>query len=1009
MAATNTPPSNRHKLTPSNSPFARPSRCHLRGRPAQDSRLSLRRVVGTTCRSPTGFDTVNSLFAYTAGAAVVVIDVHDDDYSQRFFRARPSAQPLCSVASLQNAPSTPMLGAPKANDSRNRVAPSLRDAQHSPADWADSPGSRTWTSRERIKAATCISLSRDGRFLAVGETGYAPRVLIFNLHDGSSDTPLVSISEHAFGVQAVSWSADSKYLASIGAANDGFLYVWKIDSRTGAAKLFQQNKCTSSVKGMVWMGNTLITLGVRHVKAWRIEDSPLPSPTKLRLMGESASTALTAQKPLPGRNMLLGDMLEATFSCAAVCDKKLIICTDTGDVCILLEDEKQMKVVKVLGLNFSVSTITIRDRLAYVGGKDGHFATLDVARVINNCTDSVKTSTDAALAVVALGFLTDKLVTIDSKQSIDLWKPHQVPGLQAEAVIQIPLPGNGEPIAGVHALQRPNKLDAAFVTWSFSGKFTFWDMDGLVRSSVQIHIDTAEPDADWELANQLTCARTTSSGDYIITADRLGILKVTETDTNQCVLDTKAHSSDCMCICLFEQDSKFLMACSGRDRTAQLFHRSLHGNIEHFQTLEFAARVVQVLIPTDDKVITCSLDRTLQIYDLVTKEGDLDCLAALASKAISLRASPTSMAISHDKKSIYVSLLDKSVCQFDLTSGRQMCAFKCIDEGSTESAVLESLSVGQWACRDVDYLLGLSNTDKSIRLYDASSGAFLDREWGHTEAINGVCLIEDEDGSRKVVSVGSDGTIMLWALELSDPWQRTSSRDPSPVKEASAGRQTLRKVLSKAEIAEFQRPTTSAGRLNRRSSRLNLTVNCTNPRTPNGTMQTSSYGSTVSESTPSKRPASNESLENSPPSSPKAGDSRRPSLLNLGKSVRKKTSSTNLRAFGSLNMATEQTCRALRAYRKKLTSSDPISKDALTELDNEMRLTASALGDRATRSEVMNETVLSGLLDQYSERLVALLDEKLRLGVPPKAREEETMSEEPGRDLTDASSSASSP
>jgi hypothetical protein len=32
----------------------------------------------------------------------------------------------------------------------------------------------------------------------------------------------------------------------------------------------------------------------------------------------------------------------------------------------------------------------------------------------------------------------------------------------------------------------------------------------------------------------------------------------------------------------------------------------------------------------------------------------------------------------------------------------------------------------------------------------------------------------------------------------------------------------------------------------------------------------------------------------------------------------------------------------------------------------------------------MNETVLSGLLDQYSERLVTLLDEKMRLNYQPK-------------------------
>jgi hypothetical protein len=109
-------------------------------------------------------------------------------------------------------------------------------------------------------------------------------------------------------------------------------------------------------------------------------------------------------------------------------------------------------------------------------------------------------------------------------------------------------------------------------------------------------------------------------------------------------------------------------------------------------------------------------------------------------------------------------------------------------------------------------------------------------------------------------------------------------------------------------------------------------------------------------------------------------------------------------------MATEQACRTLRAYRKKLSSAEPITAEVLTELDQELRLTAAALGDRAIRSKAMNETVLSGLLDQYSERLVNLLDEKLRLTTqPPKVRDLETTSSDDRPRSADGTSSSSSP
>ncbi|RCI11763.1 hypothetical protein L249_7149 [Ophiocordyceps polyrhachis-furcata BCC 54312] len=968
MASSN----NRLKLTPSNSPFPpRTAKTPQRGRTPQEStKLSLKRVVGTTCRSPTGFDSVNSLFAYKAGAAVVVVDVRGKKYSQRFFRARPSAVPLqpCSPATTTTTPKTTT---PKANDSRNRVAPSFRDI-----DLADSPASRTWTRRERIKAATCLALSRDAKYLAVGETGYAPRVLIFSLADASSDTPLVSISEHAFGVAAVAWSADSKYLASLGAANDGFLCIWKIDPRTGAAKLFQQNKCTSYVRSMVWRGHSLITLGVRHVKVWKVDGAP--------------AVSQTAQRPLAGRNVLLGDLLlETNISCAAVDGERLIMCTDTGDVCVLEEDdERQTKLIKVLTLDFPITAVNISGDVAYVGGRDGHFATLDVPAVMRRGSSCVLTVAEAPAGIVALACLDNMLVTVDSRQSIDLWTADQTPGQKADAVVRIPIPGHGEPVAGVQALKRLDSAGAAFVTWSYSGTFTYWDLDGQVKSTAEVAVDAVELDGHVEFVNQLTCARTTSNGQLLVTADRLGILKVTDARSNECLLDIKAHSSDCKSICIFDgdgaggdDDDKFIMACCGRDRTAQLFHRRASGSIEHFQTLEFAAKVVQVLVPSDGKIITCSLDRTVQIHDLVCKDGDPDVMAALPSRVISLRASPTSMAMSQDGRSIFVSLLDRSVFQFDLATGRQLCCFKCTDEGGVESTVLESLTVGNWGPQDAEFLLGSSNTDKSVRIYDAHSGSFLDREWGHTESINGVCLVEDDDGSKKVVSVGSDGTMMVWSLDAND---RCCSRDPSPAKDSPVGRPTLRRVLSKADLADFQRP--SAGRqsppraLQHRTSRLGL---ATSSRMSSSALQASPCpgGTMTGGDNASRRRPSSSAQPDSPPPSPKTRNCRTHSLSVGSKGVRKKSSSSSsLNGFGSLNMATEQACRTMRAYRKKLSSAEPITADGLTELDHELRLTIAALGDRAIRTQAINETVLSGLLDQEIVAPIHLARRKGPLG-----------------------------
>ncbi|EKD12799.1 uncharacterized protein L3040_006953 [Drepanopeziza brunnea f. sp. 'multigermtubi'] len=1000
------------KLTPSNSPFARTPRSPFKPRGPYESGLSLRRIIGTTVSSPTAFDTLSSsrIFAYTAGAAAVVVNVDDTSkYSQRFFRARPTALPLNNAAATYSSPSTP---ANSANDGRNRAMLTLRDsavpyspstAHSSSLEWGDSAVSKTWTSRERIKAATCLSMSQDGRFLAVGETGYSPRVLIFSLKDTSSDRPLVIINEHTYGVRAVAFSPDQKYLASLGSPNDGFLYVWAIDQRTGAAKLHSSNKCTSFINQMAWLGNSIVTIGTRHVKIWRVEDRRPVSPTKQRFALDGTPIPippLPALKTLVGRNVLLGPLVETTFTALAlISEHQAILCSEKGDVC-LLDDTEGSKLLKLATTGFRITCIAIDTaaRRVRIGGKNGNVKSVDLDDLLNPVTPPESPNPSIAKSFLpsdtghlcAMGYAARSLVTVDSKHSIEISSPGSD---DADPHMQnTPYPAHGDSVLGVRLLCPGNEMKADFLTWSSNGTVVFWNLDGSSKGFLTVEVEQLSAAEDGP-ANQCQIVRASKECSFLVTGDRYGVLRVINSTTQKCAFETRAHMSNIQDIAIYESESYTLVATCSRDRTVQLF-RLFAGQWALMQTLEdHSASVCGLFFAENgEKLVSCSSDRTIHIRQIVKKDvGGQEVMGAVPVRIITLKATPVSMSacFANHMGNFVVSLLDRTVATYEISSGRLISSFKVTDNEGQDAVVLDSLVMGvpNFTPGRPTILAGVSSTDKSVRIYDGTTGSFLDREWGHTASVTDVALLEAPESDQKtLISTGADGTIMIWNLsprgpDLQEPIDLTSSGDPSPTKETLSNRPPLRRVLSRAEMAEFQRasplstPTGSRSpprTIRRKTSKYGLATQ--SPTISISTMPTvhPKHVMSASDDTTARRTYRNRSRS---PSSPKPKDASRPSLECRGRTK----SASNFSEFGTLNMATEQACRTLRAYRKKLLSSETVKEDLLKELDQELRLTAMALGEKSLKSKAISETVLTGLLDQYSERLVSLFDEKLRI------------------------------
>ncbi|KAJ5758560.1 hypothetical protein N7520_005716 [Penicillium odoratum] len=983
------------KITPSNSPVLRPG-SRSPSKSSHQSTLTLQTVIGTSTTTPNGFSShdQSKSFALCAGSAAVLAELDDDaNITQRFFRARPSATSVNPTSSFYNQGTPPSTPDPRSRSlSHIRSNPHLNVPNGSPSsDVPDNSSPRAWSSRERVKAVTSVSISPNGRFLAVGETGYNPRVLIFSTaKDALPDVPLSILSEHTFGVRSIAFSPDSQYLATLGTMNDGFLLIWAINLKNGSARLHSANKCTSFVRDMCWVGQSLVTTGVRHVKVWRLPIPQRPvSPTKSRLhMDGSAPSPNPAPKALSGRNCLLGPLGDNTFSCiSSISDQEAVLVTESGAVCLLDDREGSQKLCFVTQLGFGISSLAVDfDReLIWLGGRGKKMqkVSFDSLRSAPSSTSmspsrsgKVTPAPDKhskAPAITCMGSLISHLVTVEATCEINIYPMDSLRNEGEQENGQTSMQAHRDPVLGIRRLTKPNEYSADFFSWSRNGAVNFWDAPGkcLLTQTVALE-QAAVPEED--IANELKVLRAAENAEWFVSGDKFGVLKLLSAKPWACVTEARAHGAEITDIAIHATPDSCLIASSGRDRMVQLFQKT-DNTLRLIQTMdEHVGAVGQLLFMNDgERLLSSSADRTVIVRERATREeSGSTSVAYLISRVITLKASPVSMAFCpDDPNTLYVSTMDRNVSKFDIPSGRQLHCFRASDSEANDAVIMGSLTItSEIPGQSPKLLIGLSGTDKSIRVYDLEKDVLLTGEFGHTEGVCDVLLLDEGDDSdkstkRTLVSAGMDGILMIWNLSVQpSPSPDLGNEDEGPTKEMAAAKPPLRKVLSRSELAGF-RPENPLGTptpvrelsptLSKKLSKLSLTPSnlknnslAETPSPPNRLSPTP-YG--VHQSRRSPSPVSPKSK----PSASRKPNTTRNTNRRTSLDFRSRTKQSTRSEFGSLELSTEQLCRTLRTYRKKLNSSSQ-QIEAQKELERELSLTLRAVNARSLTSDESAET-----------------------------------------------------
>jgi WD40 repeat protein len=857
------------RLTPVNSPISRLGPRSPQKLNSQSVTLSLQSITGTTSRTSGGLASHydSNTFAYCAGSAAVLATVDENgETSCRFFRAQPTASPIHSSLSFYN-PSTPT----QTSESRRRSVLPLkhgvdeRPSYNSPRKvWGDDASSKTWSARERVKAATCVAVSANGKFLAVGETGYCPRVNIFSTMAGaSSDVPLTILNEHSFGVRSVAFSPDSKWLATLGDATDGFLFIWSINPKTGAARLQYSNKCTASVLDMAWCGNNLITVGTRYVKVWRIGEPPVGVQSKQgRQVLESEGNASPTPKILSGRNSLLGFLVDSTFTCAVpISDHEAVLCTKEGSLCLLDDSSENQELRHLKQMNPPVQALAVdrRTQQIWFSNSGATFSSETFESLRKTEGSSLVTSLGGGSRVastarpsspiapytpcrlsssrglgtsrckkpecdIASTCLPNKIVSIDGVRQIRIEQMEVGSSGEDARQRSKSLPAHNDAVLGVVSLPKNDPM-GHYLTWSPGGSVNFWCMNGSVKRQEMIELEQPQQfSSDYDgCTNELKLVRISADGQFAVSGDKLGVLQVLVCQSWTST-QVRAHSADITDMALSTSGDSLLVATSSRDRTVQLFQYADEA-FEILQTCDDHIGTVIAVAFADDYLISASSDRTVIVRQRTPSGDDAgpSSLRYVSKRVITLKAAPTSITFA-ETYHLVVATIDRQISTFNITTGTATYSFKAFDSEGEDAVTLSSLKVTSvqdcsGTCR---ILAGFSSADKSIRLYDLNRGVLLARELGHTEGVSDVAVLDqsDESGTEEVkvlVSTGFDGLIMVWHIQgqmqtrppstpLRDLQQgqamSSCGSDGSPLRESILKRPPLRKVLSKLDLVD---------------------------------------------------------------------------------------------------------------------------------------------------------------------------------------------------------------
>jgi mitogen-activated protein kinase binding protein 1 len=209
------------------------------------------------------------------------------------------------------------------------------------------------------RAISCMHLSGDGKYLAIGERGHLPCVTVW---DVKKQTQIRSYTGHEHGISSVQFSPKGKYLVSIGFKHDKqmMLHEWDID------RLVCVEKMENKVNALSFhaSGDFFVTCGDRHLKWWYLVCNDADDKASVTGLNGRPASILKAQQD---SNFI--DVVCCTNNTGGGETSNIFCTTSSGMLCLIHEKRLMDKWVQ---LDSSASyCLTLTPSFVIVGGTSG--------------------------------------------------------------------------------------------------------------------------------------------------------------------------------------------------------------------------------------------------------------------------------------------------------------------------------------------------------------------------------------------------------------------------------------------------------------------------------------------------------------------------------------------------------------------------------------------------------------------------------------------------------------